>query len=279
MPIRYIARILGCVVLLTATALFLISATVRAQTDSVPNLELGASLYAQNCAVCHGQSGQGRIGATLNKDWPSIDPRADIGTTIRRGVSGSPMPAWSRAYGGPLTEVEIDSIVAYILRWQSGAFEEFTPIQTATSRPPITPVPEVKGDPNRGAILFDENCAVCHGPNGEGRIGATLAKDWPSVRPDLTIRATIARGAGDQMPAWSQEFGGPLSDDQIDDIVAFIQTLPEQEGVSVPTPEVLGGETSIFSGWFGVVIGILIFGILIGIAIWSQRERNNKNPA
>ncbi|MCU0489560.1 MAG: cytochrome c, partial [Anaerolineales bacterium] len=38
-----------------------------------------------------------------------------------------------------------------------------------------------------GAQLFAEYCAACHGPDGQGRVGATLAKDWPSVRPDLTV--------------------------------------------------------------------------------------------
>lgn len=272
-------RILGYAVLLVVSGLLWINFPVSAQEDSEPDLELGASLYAQNCAVCHGQSGQGRIGATLDRDWPSIDPRADMGTTIRRGVRGSPMPAWLQEYGGPLTEAEIDSIVAYILSWQSGTFQEPALIPTPTPRPPITPVPEIEGDPNRGAVLFDENCAVCHGPNGEGRIGATLAKDWPSVRPDLAIRATIVRGVGNRMPAWSQDFGGPLSNEQIDDIVAFIQTLPDQEEVKLPTPEVLSEGTSIFSGWFGVVIGIILFGLLIGIAIWAQREKSDQNPA
>jgi mono/diheme cytochrome c family protein len=32
-------------------------------------LNQGTQLYADNCAVCHGSEGQGRIVATLAKDW------------------------------------------------------------------------------------------------------------------------------------------------------------------------------------------------------------------
>ncbi|NOZ26908.1 MAG: c-type cytochrome [Chloroflexi bacterium] len=47
-----------------------------------------------------------------------------------------------------------------------------------------------------GARLYAENCAVCHGPNGEGRVGATLAKNWPSIRADLRHH----RGGGARLP-------------------------------------------------------------------------------
>ncbi len=68
-----------------------------------------------------------------------------------------------------------------------------------------------------GAALFAENCAVCHGEDGQGRVGATLAKDWPSIRPDLHMRAVIANGVpGSAMPPWSQVNGGPLDDEKID---------------------------------------------------------------
>ena len=211
----------------------------RAQqgTDDA-KLQMGAQLYAENCVVCHGPEGQGRVGATLAKDWPSIRPDLEVKTTIARGVSGSPMPAWGQQYGGPLTGEQIDALTYYILSWQTGGPPLILPTPTAIPRPELTPLPNVSGDPNHGAILYSQNCAVCHGPNGEGRIGAQLAKDWPSTRPDLRIKSTISTGvAGSPMPAWGQENGGPLNESEIDDLVAFILTWSTPANPATITPE------------------------------------------
>lgn len=274
MPPKKTFILTGLALLAAILLLPVLFAGASAQTTSEDELELGARLYAENCLVCHGEQGQGRVGATLAKPWPGVFPAADIKTTISRGVIGSTMPAWGEQFGGPLPEAEIDALVAYILSWQTGQVVDYSPAATATLRPPITPIPQVEGDPNRGAVLYDENCTVCHGEDGQGRIGARLAKSWPSVRPDLTIRTTISQGIeGSTMPAWSMAYGGPLSEDQVDDIVSFILTMPAVESPAQPTPDTEDREPSILSGWVGVLLGVVLFALLIGIAIWAQRER------
>ena len=238
-------------------------------------LQLGAQLYAENCAVCHGVNGQGRVGATLSKDWPSINPSAFVRTTIANGIPGSFMPAWSQAKGGPFSEPEVDAVTAFILSWQTAGFTEFVP-PPATPRPPITPVPDVDGDPNHGAVLFDENCAVCHGQYGEGRIGANLAKNWPSIRPDLTVRAAISQGIpGSAMPAWSQAHGGPLSGADIDDIVSYIMTLPSIEAGGAVTEPTSDTKSSPFSGLAGVLVAVVLFGAIVAVIIWMQRRTSS----
>ena len=268
--------IFGSLLLLVAVILLIGQSAVSAQAEiDMEELELGARLYAENCAVCHGAEGQGRVGASLSKDWPSINPGATVRTIIASGIPGSFMPAWGQASGGPFNDREIDAITAFILSWQSTGIPDLAPLPTATLRPPIEPVPEVEGDPNRGAVLYDENCAVCHGPNGEGRIGARVAKNWPSVRPDLTVRATISQGIpGTTMPAWSFINGGPLSEDDIGDITSFIMTLPPQEN-PVPPAEVDGdaSEESPFSGFAGVLVGGLLFALIVAAALWFQRRK------
>lgn len=244
-------------------------------------LQQGAQLYAENCAVCHGAEGQGRVGATLAKDWPSIRPDLTVRTIIANGVQGSPMPAWSQANGGPLSEAEIDALVEFILSWQTGGAPRYTPAATATLRPPFTPPPNVEGDPNRGAILFDQNCVVCHGANGEGRIGATLAKAWPSIRPDLSVKAVISNGVkGSPMPAWSQANGGPLTEQEINDLTAFILALGEAQLVEqVPPPmgEVpRAAADSPLRGWAGVILFLALMAAIIFVAYWFQRD--DKKP-
>ncbi len=116
------------------------------------------------------------------------------------------MPAWSQKNGGPFDEEQIGALVSYILIWESVGPILIPPTPTFIPREILTPPPDVTGDPVEGAKLYDQNCLVCHGPYGQGRVGATLAKDWPSIRPDLEIKATIERGVtGSVVPAWGQE--------------------------------------------------------------------------
>ena len=271
MPASKTVRLLLLPILLLALALVFGQLKVAAQTPA--QLEEGAQLFAENCAVCHGPNGEGRVGATLNKDWPAIRPEATVKTIIEDGVEGSVMPAWAQRNGGPLSDTQIESLLVYILSWQTGGVPNLTPRPTITPLPPITPIPNVKGNPNQGAVLFSENCAVCHGPQGEGRIGATLAKNWAGIRPDLSIQNTIENGVqGSVMPAWSQANGGPLTVSQIDDLVAFILSRPNMQAqppVVTATPPY---SPSWLSGWGGVVLFIGLFTLILLAAIWFQKR-------
>jgi len=74
--------------------------------------------------------------------------------------------------------------------------------------------------------LYAQSCSVCHGLAGEG-IGATPALDSDALRTMAydDLSKTIARGRFDTaMPAWSKDDGGPLSDYQISEMVALIQS-------------------------------------------------------
>ena len=154
--------------------LLLLAAPVSAQEGEGDegDAAAGAALYAENCVVCHGEQGEGRAGASLNRVYGGINPDAFLRETIRRGVQGTYMPPWGEEYGGPLTTAEIEDIAAYIESWGT-TVEPPLP----APRPPaqdIPPVPEVDGDPNAGAAVYQTNCVACHGENGEGRVGAAL---------------------------------------------------------------------------------------------------------
>lgn len=260
------------VVLLAASLLAFAWLNASAQSSGDAQIVEGANLYAQNCAVCHGPNGEGRAGATLAKDWPSIRPDLTVKTIIENGVPGSVMPAWSQANGGPFSPEQIEALVLYILSWQTGGVEMITPAPTATRRPDITPIPDVEGDPNHGAVLYDQNCQMCHGPNGEGRVGAALAKNWPGIRPDLSIKTTITDGIpGSQMPAWIQSNGGPLSEAEINDLVAFILSLPSASTPTSPETQV-GEELGWLSGWAGVILFVLLLAIILAAAWLLQRK-------
>ncbi len=99
-----------------------------------------------------------------------------------------------------------------------------------------TALAQTEGDPERGGELYIENCAVCHGVNGTGRIGANL-ENFPAIDVGAVLEVTIAEGvAGSVMPAWGSANGGPLSDQDIADISAYIQGAFAGSDPVLPAP-------------------------------------------
>src|SRR5574341_959419 len=84
-----------------------------------------------------------------------------------------------------------------------------------------------------GQALFGDNCAPCHGANGEGNIGPALnSRGLLTTISDEALFNLIRTGVpGTVMPAWGQAFGGPFTDEQAAQLVAFIRawepTAPE----------------------------------------------------
>ena len=262
------ATLLSVIAVILALVLFI--PTAAQEGDDQEKLELGAQIFAENCAVCHGEDGQGRIGATLAKDWPSIRPDLKVRNTIERGIPGTLMPAWGQASGGPFNEQEIDAVSFFILSWQSGGPIYIFPAQIPGLQLALTPPPGVTGDPNRGVLLYTSNCAVCHGLNGEGRIGANLAKDWPSIRPDLRVKSAVEIGVeGSVMPAWSREHGGPLTDQDINDIVAFILTWSGAE-TATETGEAAVGPLTGWPVWVALIGAFIL--IIVAIVYYSRQR-------
>ncbi len=78
---------------------------------------------------------------------------------------------------------------------------------------------------NAGQALFKTDCTLCHGDNGEGDVGPALNdKTFLNTTSDDTIFSVISSGVpGTQMPAWNQSHGGPLTDQDITQLVAYIR--------------------------------------------------------
>jgi ubiquinol-cytochrome c reductase cytochrome c subunit len=115
----------------------------------------GRELFVTNCTSCHGTRGEGIVGPALNNKL-LLEAASDgvLFAAIQTGRPNTTMPAWGQAYGGALTDEDIEAIVAFIRAFEPNAPEvvvgEFTP-----SAP-------------RGASLFASACFTCHGENGMG---------------------------------------------------------------------------------------------------------------
>lgn len=222
--------------------------------------ERGGELYVENCAVCHGVEGQGRIGASL-EGFPGIDPAVEIQAVVAGGIPGSAMPAWSQARGGPLSEQDILDIATYVVGIFGGT-QPITPLPSYVA-PPIPSLPDVEGDPSIGAAIYQENCVMCHGDRGQGRFGVSLAKAWPSTDPETYIQQVVRSGIdGTTMPAWVASAGGPLSDQAIADVTAYLLTLePAAVATPIPAPEGPLGSTAtllMLVGALAVLVVVLV---------------------
>jgi mono/diheme cytochrome c family protein len=136
------------------------------------------------------------------------------------------------------------------LRWQrAGAFVLFLlvlafPLYRATesSRRADALAMENTALVTGGHQLYELNCSSCHGKQGEGIDAPALnSQQFLTGVTDDQIRGIIAGGVpGTAMPAWLSEYGGPLTDQQIEEIVAYLRSL-EPNAPSRPDWRTPGG--------------------------------------
>jgi mono/diheme cytochrome c family protein len=91
---------------------------------------------------------------------------------------------------------------------------------TATPPPDAAVVP-IRGDRSRGEALFAAKCAGCHGAKG---IGSSAAPPLKSLRTRRSADAAIV-WIKDPQPPMPKLYPKPLSIGDVDDIVAYLESL------------------------------------------------------
>jgi cytochrome c oxidase cbb3-type subunit 3 len=160
-------------------------------------LAVGQSIFGDNCATCHGQGGTGGKGYPNLRDdvWLWGGSLEDIQHTITVGIrSGQPdarmsqMPAFGR--DGILKPDQVDDLTEYVVA--------------------LSHRPADRAAATRAAPLFQQNCAVCHGPSGTGNqaVGAPnlTDSDWLYGSDRASIHDQIWNGHGGVMPSWRSRF-------------------------------------------------------------------------
>jgi len=195
---------------------FRIQANLVADREAA--VKAGAGLYAENCAACHGEQGEGLVGPPLNsRELLRTTPDDLLFSLTRTGVPGTNMPAWGQAFGGPFTDEQVNQLIAYLRAWEPTA--------------PQIVVEQRMPDPVRGATLFETTCFICHGQHGSGTEIAPAINDRERLSQfeDDWYRAVISNGRPAKgMPTW----GTVLSPEQIGDLVALIRAW--RDGLTVP---------------------------------------------
>lgn len=108
------------------------------------------------------------------------------------------------------------------------------------------------GKGKTGQALFQADCAMCHGINGQGNHSAgpsLLNGNYEDEAYVANARKVIAEGSPNspQMPPFAKAQGGPLSDDEINSLVAFlkVQHMKNKMGLlNQPTTEEVEDEAA-----------------------------------
>lgn len=169
-------------------------------------MQVGANLFAQSCAVCHGADGGGGPGfPDLGDDaWLWGGESDQVLTSILQGRSGMMPPQ------GPVLGDNLDAVVAYV-RQLSG--------QSADAQLAA-----------QGEEAFATICAACHAPDGTGNslLGAPNLVDdiWLYGGSADAIRETLVNGRAGVMPAFADTLGEARG--RI--LAAYVYGLPRDSG-------------------------------------------------
>ena len=189
------------------------------------------TLYRTHCAGCHGADGRLGPGPPLNDPlFLAIVSEKELSRVITEGRAvtpgqRSPMPAFARDRGGPLTAAQVKALAeGFKPRWG----------------PPASVPRDFKkagagsGDKYRGARFFGRACAGCHGNEGEGveREGSPRQKindpAFLALISDQALRRYVITGRPDLgMPSYDGKAGRPpdfqpLTAAEIADLVALL---------------------------------------------------------
>ena len=202
----------------TPLILTLILLLASFSVSAAPN---GEKLYQQYCESCHQTQGEGGIGLPLSSIKMAHVSNNYLENTIRLGRPGRIMPA----YPG-LSDAQVTAIIAYIRSWSD------QPAPTFSSE-------TIAGNIQNGEMHYKKRCAKCHANDGSGEgegTGVTKSRKRKfMIMPaainnsgyldsvtDREIREIIIADRDDsKMPSMQ----GKLSDQEIDDVVAYVRSL------------------------------------------------------
>jgi cytochrome c oxidase cbb3-type subunit III len=185
-----------------------------------------ATLYAENCAGCHGANGRGGAAIALaDPVYLAIVDDATIRKVAADGVRGTAMPAFAPSAGGLLTDKQVDVIATGIRQqWSKpDALGGVNPPSYAAKSP---------GDATRGAQTYKNYCESCHGSNGRGGPqGSSITDDsFLALISNQGLRTVVIIGRPELgAPDWRADVPGkPMSEQEVTDVVAWLASQRAQ---------------------------------------------------
>ena len=201
--------------LIVLTTLF-VAACDGGSDDSEPTQAIvnGQVSYELYCALCHGALGQGYVSpkanALTNEDFliSSTDEFLFVG--IEQGRAETKMSSYGQDYLGPMSDTEIDEVIAYLRSYQREASLDLDESWQAV------------GDIENGASLYAAQCAGCHGADLRGNSALSLNNPiFLRTASDAFLRYALEKGRrGTAMPAFESQ----LSEQEIQDLIVFMRS-------------------------------------------------------
>jgi cytochrome c oxidase cbb3-type subunit 3 len=178
------------------------------------------TLYAQNCAGCHGSDGRGGASIALaNPVYLAIIDETTMRNIVASGVRGTSMPAFVQSAGGMLTKQQIEVIT-------SGIFSRWRRKQILDGANPPPYAAKAAGNVDHGQLVFGTYCASCHGSEGAGTPkGSAITNDsFLELVSDQGLRTLVITGRPELgAPDWRENVPGrPMTDQEITDVVAWL---------------------------------------------------------
>jgi len=210
-------------------SLFVLAPLLSVPLDEVPwppaPADTTRAFFETQCASCHGPRGQGD-GPMANllrpppRDFGSarfhivsaenrLPTDQDLLDTIRLGVAGTAMPAWShlpRELQADLVRlVRTFMLEAAAERRERGETPEQARARVATELAPNAP-PNLGAAPpvtpeflERGRVLYAESCVECHDVDGRGLRGRDLTDAHGEPSPSRDFTRGLLRGGTDPL--------------------------------------------------------------------------------
>lgn len=218
----------------------------------------GREVYERNCTICHGArgDGQGEMAAESgvkprsfrtgdfkyrSTPWGKLPTTEDLIRTIRQGVTGTTMGAFTQLTPGE-TRAVAEYVKSFSRKWRKP--ENYAaPVEIPAEPAWLHQPAELQRHAAEGRRTFLATCAACHGEkaDGHGPAAAALKDDRGEPAPPADLRQPHLR-SGDSFrdiyrvlmtglngtPMVS--FAETLTPEQKWDVVAWLETLRRKEG-------------------------------------------------
>ena len=210
----------------------LMAATAGVWAAAPVSLDAASKIYAENCAVCHGDRGDGQSRARFGlnpkpRDFTSPGAAAELNrkrmiASVVQGREGTAMVGWH----GRLSMPEIEGVVDYIRT----TFMRLAPSEAelAVAEPRL----------QYGKTLYEEHCRVCHGDRGNGATWTNSVLNppprnftSPQARRILTRKRMLASVTYGRKETAMMAFENRLSESDVHAVVDYIRATFMKGGV------------------------------------------------